>query len=78
MNLDLSGGARGEIARLAEELRSKAAKAAEHKTQGKAIVRRFRALNEYAEEPLQEIDKERERLKREMADISGTFTSLRA
>ncbi|MGX7703893.1 recombinase family protein [Methylobacterium sp. Gmos1] len=78
VTLDLSGGARGEIARLDEELRNKTAKSAELKTQGEAIVRKFGALNEYAEEPLREIDKSRASLKREIAGISATLAALRA
>ncbi|WP_430912743.1 recombinase family protein [Methylobacterium sp. sgz302541] len=78
VTLDLSGGARGEIAKLDEELQAKVAKSAELKTQGEGIVRRFGALNEYAEAPLREIDAARARLKREIADISAKLTTLRA
>lgn len=78
VTLDLTGGSKGQIARLDELLQTKVAIRAELKEQGSAIVRKFREFMEYADEPLREIALKRGVLEREIADLSATLTALRA
>ena len=78
VTLDLSGGSKGEAARLDDLLRTKVAMRAELKERGSAIVRKFREFMEYADEPLREIAAEQARLDREIVDISATLTALKA
>ena len=78
VKLDLTGGAKGEIARLEQALQAEVAKRAELKVRGEAIVRQFQAYMQFAERPLEEIARESAASERRIADISATLSTLRA
>lgn len=78
VTLDLTGGSKGEIARLDESLRLKVAHRAELLERGSNIVRNLAGMMEFAEEPLREIAAKRADLDVEIADLGARLTHLRA
>lgn len=78
VKLDLSGGAPGEVARLAEKLRTALARRDELQARGETIVAEFGLGNRFAKAPLARIEQQLAEAEETIVDLERRIAVLRA